>query len=73
MKERIGDLATNIIVRMVAGKIYHGTSEKSRRFQKALSDFFYLTELFLVSDTIHFLGWLDVIMGNIGKIKRTKK
>ncbi|MBA0755119.1 hypothetical protein Gogos_021991, partial [Gossypium gossypioides] len=38
MKERIGDLATNIIVRMVAGKIYHGTSEKSRRFQKALME-----------------------------------
>ncbi|KAK8304244.1 hypothetical protein V6Z11_D04G207200 [Gossypium hirsutum] len=73
MKERIGDLATNIIVRMVAGKIYHGTSEESRRFQKALSDFFYLAGLFLVSDTIPFLGWLDVVMGNIGKIKRTTK
>ncbi|KAB2036117.1 hypothetical protein ES319_D04G201200v1 [Gossypium barbadense] len=73
MKERIGDLATNIIVRMVAGKRYHGTSEESRRFQKALSDFFYLAGLFLASDTIPFLGWLDVVMGNIGKIKRTAK
>ncbi|TYH23002.1 hypothetical protein ES288_A04G174800v1 [Gossypium darwinii] len=73
MKERIGDLATNIIVRMVAGKIYHGTSEESRRFQKALSDFFYLAGLFLVSDTIPSLGWLDIVMGNIGKIKRTAK
>ncbi|KAG4205902.1 hypothetical protein ERO13_A04G129706v2 [Gossypium hirsutum] len=73
MKERIGDLATNIIVRMFAGKIYHGTSEESRRFQKALSDFFYLAGLFLVSDTIPSLGWLDIVMGNIGKIKRTAK
>ncbi|MBA0751100.1 hypothetical protein Gogos_002464, partial [Gossypium gossypioides] len=38
MKERIGDLATNIIVRMVAGKRYHGTSKESRRFQKALME-----------------------------------
>ncbi|PPS03684.1 hypothetical protein GOBAR_AA16973 [Gossypium barbadense] len=60
MKERIGDLATNIIVRMVAGKIYHGTSEESRRFQKALGDFFYLAGLFLVSDTIPSLeSWVN--------------
>ncbi|MBA0572669.1 hypothetical protein Golob_002995, partial [Gossypium lobatum] len=77
MKERIGDLATNIIVRMIAGKRYCGIkescSEESRRWQKALGDFFYLTGLFLVSDTIPFLGCLDVVTGNIGKIKRTAK
>ncbi|KAK8360526.1 hypothetical protein V6Z11_A04G172600 [Gossypium hirsutum] len=77
IKERIGDLATNIIVRMIAGKRYCGIkescSEESRRWQKALGDFFYLTGLFLVSDLIPFLGCLDVVMGNIGKIKRTAK
>ncbi|TYG74804.1 hypothetical protein ES288_D04G212100v1, partial [Gossypium darwinii] len=65
MKERIGDLATNIIVRMIAGKRYCGIkescSEESRRWQKALGDFFYLTGLFLVSDAIPFLGCLDVV------------
>ncbi|KAL1106493.1 hypothetical protein V6Z11_D04G207400 [Gossypium hirsutum] len=59
IKERIGELATNII--------------ESRRFLKALSDFFYLAGLFLVSNTIPFLDWLDVVMGIIGKIKRTEK
>ncbi|XP_038992345.1 cytochrome P450 CYP82H23-like [Hibiscus syriacus] len=77
MKERIGDLATNIIVRMVARKRYYGTegscNEESRRCQKALCDFFYLAGLFLFSDTVPFLGWLDVVTGNIGKIKKTAK
>ncbi|XP_012459881.1 xanthotoxin 5-hydroxylase CYP82C4 [Gossypium raimondii] len=77
MKERIGDLATNIIVRMIAGKRYCGIkescSEESRRWQKALGDFFYLTGLFLVSDAIPFLGCLDVVIGTIGQIKRTAK
>ncbi|KAL4346895.1 hypothetical protein GQ457_17G001740 [Hibiscus cannabinus] len=77
MKERIGDLATNIIVRMIAGKRYHGTegscSEESRRCQKALCDFFYLAGLFLFSDVVPFLGWLDVVMGNISKIKQKAK
>ncbi|KAB2036115.1 hypothetical protein ES319_D04G201100v1 [Gossypium barbadense] len=77
MNERIGDLATNIIVRMIAGKRYCGIkescSEESRRWQKALGDFFYLTGLFLVSDAIPFLSCLDVVIGTIGKIKRTAK
>ncbi|XP_016679083.1 protopine 6-monooxygenase-like [Gossypium hirsutum] len=47
--------------------------QESNRFQKAFSDFFYLAGLFLVSKTIPFLGWLDVVMGNISKIKRTAK
>lgn len=72
MKERIGDLAMNIIVRMVAGKRYSGDDE-SRRCQKLMSDFFYLAGLFLVSDAVPFLGWLDVVMGRISRIKRTAK
>ncbi|XVF45852.1 hypothetical protein PTKIN_Ptkin02bG0240400 [Pterospermum kingtungense] len=56
MKERIGDLAMNNIVRMVAGKRYSGCDDESRRRQKAMGDFFYLTGLFLVSDTVPFLG-----------------
>ncbi|KAJ4845111.1 hypothetical protein Tsubulata_030341 [Turnera subulata] len=76
MKESIGDLAMNIIVRMIAGKRYFGDSvegnkEESRRCQKAFSDFFYLVGLFLVSDAVPFLGWLDSVMGTVGKMKRT--
>ncbi|KAJ4845114.1 hypothetical protein Tsubulata_030347 [Turnera subulata] len=76
MKESIGDLTMNIIVRMIAGKRYFGDSiegnnEESRRCQKAFSDFLYLVGLFLVSDAVPFLGWLDSVMGTVGKMKRT--
>ncbi|GMJ03603.1 cytochrome P450, family 82, subfamily C, polypeptide 4 [Hibiscus trionum] len=77
LKEIIGDLTTNTIVRMVAGKRHCGAKgscdEESRRFQTALSNFLYLVGVFFVSDAVPFLGWLDVVMGNIGKIKRTTK
>ncbi|OMO92210.1 Cytochrome P450 [Corchorus olitorius] len=77
MKERIGDMAMNIIVRKIAGKTYFGTQgscdEESRRCQKAMKDFFYLIGLFLVSDTVPFLGWVDVLMGRISEMKRTAK
>ncbi|XWS62473.1 hypothetical protein CRYUN_Cryun06bG0014200 [Craigia yunnanensis] len=77
MKERIGDLAMNIIVRIVAGKRYSGTGgscdDESRRCQKAMSNFFYLAGLFLFSDAVPFLGWMDVVIGHISKIKRTAK
>ncbi|KAJ4827439.1 hypothetical protein Tsubulata_011092 [Turnera subulata] len=78
MKESIGDLAMNVIVRMIAGKRYFGdgkedNSEESRRCQKAFSDFSYLIGLFLVSDAVPFLGWLDSMMGTVGKMKRTAR
>lgn len=77
MKEIFGDLAMNIIVRMMAGKRYFSSNgagdEESRRCQKALGDFFYLVGLFLASDTVPFLGWLDLMMGYVGKMKRTAK
>ncbi|XP_022762799.1 cytochrome P450 CYP82D47-like [Durio zibethinus] len=78
MKERIGDLATNIIVRMVAGKRYYSGTEgscddESRQCQNAMADFFHLAGLFLVSDAVPFFGWLDVVMGHISKIRRTAK
>ncbi|KAK8714451.1 hypothetical protein V6N13_149642 [Hibiscus sabdariffa] len=77
MNEVIGDLTTNIIVRMIAGKRHCGAkgscNEESRRFQKALGDFMYLIGVFLVSDAVPFRGWLDVVMGNVGKMKRAAK
>ncbi|TXG52934.1 hypothetical protein EZV62_022103 [Acer yangbiense] len=67
MKKRFGALGMNVIVRMIAGKRYLGTDEEeSSRFQKALGDFFPLVGLVLVSDTVPFLGWLDVVNGYIG-------
>ncbi|CAK7329779.1 unnamed protein product [Dovyalis caffra] len=77
MKEKFGDLTTNIIVRVLAGKRYFGTEsngdEESRKVQKALGGFFYLLGLFLVSDAVPFLGWLDSVRGYVGKMKRTAR
>ncbi|MBA0717129.1 hypothetical protein Golax_004967 [Gossypium laxum] len=72
LKEKIGSLATNITVRMIAGKRYSCGSddEESKRCQKAIADFFHLVGLVLVSDWVPFLGWIDVVMGRIAKIKR---
>ncbi|XP_052179402.1 cytochrome P450 CYP82D47-like [Diospyros lotus] len=74
MKQKFGDLAMNIIVRIIAGKSYVGSSnEESRRCQKAMGDFMHLVGLFLVSDAIPFLGWLDVINGYRAKMKRSAR
>ncbi|TXG64447.1 hypothetical protein EZV62_011441 [Acer yangbiense] len=67
------------VLRMIAGKRYlgnddtSGDEEESSRFQKALGEFFPLVGLFLVSDTIPFLGWLDVVNGYVSKMKKAAR
>ncbi|KAK8510395.1 hypothetical protein V6N11_082442 [Hibiscus sabdariffa] len=74
MKERIGNLKTNVIVRTLAGKRYNsGTDDESRRCQEAMAAFFHLAGLLLVSDFAPFLGWIDVLTGKMSKIKRIGK
>ncbi|KAK2665208.1 hypothetical protein Ddye_003782 [Dipteronia dyeriana] len=79
MKERFGNLAANVIVRMIVGKRYFGTDDgdhdqqESRRFRKAFGDFFHLMGLFYVSDTVPFFGWLDVVKGYTSKMKKTAR
>lgn len=75
MRERFGDLTTNIVVRTVAGKKYSGTgvhgNEESRRFQKAMADFMHLGGLLMASDALPLLGWIDTFKGYKGKMKKT--
>ncbi|WOG99502.1 hypothetical protein DCAR_0518854 [Daucus carota subsp. sativus] len=75
MKERFGDLTTNIVVRTVTGKKCSGTgargNEESRRFQKAMADFMYLTGLFMVTDALPLLSWIDSFKGYRGKMRNT--
>ena len=64
LKQWFWDLNLNVILRMIAGKRCFGTSdgvneEEARRCQKALEEFFHLMGLFVLSDAIPFLGWLD--------------
>ncbi|XP_047321760.1 xanthotoxin 5-hydroxylase CYP82C4-like [Impatiens glandulifera] len=71
VKEMFKDMSTNIITRIVAGKRYGGcNNEESRKWQKAFGEFLYLSGLFFISDAIPLLGWLDVVNGNCGRMKR---
>ena len=64
MKEKCWHLAANVMVSTVAGERYFGTvtnDYESRQCRKALGDFLYLSGIFMVSDAIPFLGWLDTV------------
>ncbi|OVA10800.1 Cytochrome P450 [Macleaya cordata] len=77
MRRWFGDLSFNVVVRMLAGKRYFGRrtesdfdEEEARRYQKAMSDFMHLVGIFIVSDAIPFLGFLD-LQGYVKEMKRT--
>ncbi|CAL8995827.1 unnamed protein product [Prunus brigantina] len=72
------ELTLNVVVRMVAGKRYFGASPKcddgdeARRCQKAIGQFFHLIGIFVVSDALPFLWWLD-LQGHEKTMKKTAK
>ncbi|KAJ4974041.1 hypothetical protein NE237_007215 [Protea cynaroides] len=78
MKKRFGDLAFNIIVRMVVGKRYFGAesnatdAEEALRCQQGARDFFHYFGLFVVSDAFPSLEGLD-LQGYEKAMKRTAK
>ncbi|KAL2348437.1 hypothetical protein Fmac_002437 [Flemingia macrophylla] len=74
MKNWFGDLTQDILLRMVGGKPYSGASDacaegEARKYRKAMRDFMSLFGVFVLSDAIPFLGWLD----NNGYKKAMKK
>ena len=75
MKRWFADLTHNIILRMVGGKPCYGASSddcaegEAGRYKKAMRDFMSLFGVFVLSDAIPFLGWLD----NNGYKKAMKK
>ncbi|KAM4129609.1 hypothetical protein ACJW30_01G036400 [Castanea mollissima] len=77
LKHWLEELTLNVVVRMVAGKRYFGSSAASdsgeaRRCQKAINQFFHLIGIFVVSDALPFLGWLD-LQGHEKAMKKTAK
>lgn len=77
MKQWFGDLALNVILRMVAGKRYFGAADGSenkqaQRCRRVFREFFYLSGLFVAADVIPFLGWLD-LGGHEKTLKKTAK
>ncbi|CAJ1929820.1 unnamed protein product [Sphenostylis stenocarpa] len=73
MKQWFGDLAHNIVLRMVKGKPYYGASDdyaEAKRYKKTMRDCMSLFGVFVLSDAIPFLRWLD-INGYEKAMKRT--
>lgn len=67
----------NVTLRMVAGKRFHGAGVdceegEVQSFEKVMRDFSYLFGVFVLSDTVPFLGWLDV-NGYERAMKKTAK
>lgn len=77
MKQWMGDINLNVILRMVVGKRYFGSvmegDEKDvLRYRETFREFFHYIGLFMVSDAIPFLRWLD--LGGYEKaMKKTAK
>lgn len=62
MKRWLGDLAYNVVVKIVAGKRYFGSnagSEEASRFRKAVGEMFDFLNTFVASDMFPFLKWMD--------------
>ncbi|MBA0741984.1 hypothetical protein Gogos_015101 [Gossypium gossypioides] len=77
MKQWFGDLTHNIALRMVGGKRYFVPNAdceeaEARRCEKVMRDFSHLFGVFLLSDAIPFLRWLD-FLGYEKAMKRTAK
>ncbi|GAU17417.1 hypothetical protein TSUD_232940 [Trifolium subterraneum] len=73
MKQWFGDLTQNIALKMVGGKPYYGAGEgEARRYKEAMRDWVRLFGVFVLSDAIPFLGWLD-INGHEKAMKKTAK
>ncbi|KAL5558130.1 hypothetical protein UlMin_034343 [Ulmus minor] len=73
MKKWFGDIALNVLFRLVFGKRFLGTSsneesEENDRCRRALTDFFALAGTFVASDAIPWLRWLD--LGGYEKVMR---
>jgi len=78
LKQWFGDMSLNVMLRMIAGKRYFGVNhdvvheKEARCCQKAVRDFFHFLGLFVVSDAIPYLRWLD-LGGHEKVMKRTAK
>lgn len=77
MKQWFGELTHNIALRMVGGKRYFGANadfdeDEAHRYQKVMREFFSLFGVFVLSDAIPYLGWLDM-NGYESRMKKTAK
>ncbi|XP_077216534.1 strychnine-10-hydroxylase-like [Tasmannia lanceolata] len=77
MKRWFGDLMFNVVVMMITGKRYFGYSDEceegeARQVQQAVHKLMHLTGLFVVSDALPFLEWMD-LGGHLSAMKKTAR
>ncbi|KZV25682.1 hypothetical protein F511_04743 [Dorcoceras hygrometricum] len=73
LKQWLGDLNLNLMLRIVADKKLPRRSDgESSRWRAVLGEFFYLLGQFTVGDTLPYLAWLDV-GGYEKRMKKTAK
>lgn len=60
LKKWLGDLNTDLMVRMVAGKRCLGDDAEARRLRSTLKQFYRLSGSFTVGDVVPFLRWADI-------------
>lgn len=71
------NLSFNVIIKMIAGKRYFSTIDardesEAHRFKKAINQVMYLTGVFVMSDALPYLQWMD-LQGYVRAMKRTAK
>ncbi|WJZ91164.1 hypothetical protein VitviT2T_010263 [Vitis vinifera] len=73
MSEWLEQLTFNVVLRMVAGKRYFGNgvhgNEEARHAIAVIKKFIFLTGVFVASDAIPFVEWMD-LQGHLGSMKR---
>ncbi|KAJ9697333.1 hypothetical protein PVL29_009230 [Vitis rotundifolia] len=73
MSEWLEQLTFNVVLRMVAGKRYFGNgvhgNEEARHAIAVIKKFMFLTGVFVASDAIPFVEWMD-LQGHLGSMKR---
>lgn len=63
----------NTMIQMIAGKRYGVIGDvESRRFEKAIKEFMYLSGVFEFSDVFPFIEWID-LQGQVRRMKRVAK
>ncbi|VVA15772.1 PREDICTED: cytochrome P450 [Prunus dulcis] len=78
LSELIEFLTFNINVRLIAGKRftaeqYNEKNSEAWRFEKAVKEALYLFGVFVWSDAMPWLEWLDSLFGHVGSMKRCFK
>lgn len=71
-------MTINMITRMIAGKRYFSSTEaekedEGKRIGKLMKEFMYISGVFVPSDVIPFLGWMNNFLGSVKTMKRLSR